>query len=238
MLAKRETSEPARAFLSLYGGASRCALAANRLEWDALVWDKSHAECNDLCLKKVQRGVAQALAVLPVGCVGIEMVCSTWGLARRAPRWSAFPSAVRSNEYLFGLPGLDDRDAKAVKAGNLQFYHAVGTIKKCIELGIPGYLENPRGSRVWFTPQIRRLVRKRLVVLVRADFCQYGTQWMKPTIFLVWGPNRFSVQLKTCSRCAGRCSATGKRHLVLSGSKGGSFSRQQHRFIQINWRKV
>ena len=51
--------------------------------------------------------------------------------------------------------------------------------------------------------------------------CQYDCQYMKPTRFLIWGVPPF--QLPRCCPKQGRCSATGKRHVLLSGTTSSGF---------------
>jgi hypothetical protein len=211
-------------FLSLYGGVSHVAQEACKLGLDSIVVDFDHDPRNDLCKPAVQRETLEAVKNKLVQVVGVELVCSSWSLARRAPQGSSMPSAVRdSNKYIFGLPNLTGKDALTVKAGNSQYRHAMKLIKLCLEHGVRGYLENPQTSRIFRTPGIQRLIRLGLAFPVTCHFCQYHTQWRKATTFLIWGVEPQSVVLKKCCMKGGRCSASGKRHLELTGFDKGKF---------------
>ena len=129
--------------------------------------------------------------------------------------------------YLFGLPNLSDSDQARVRAGNAMYRHAMQVIRESLHTGGRGYLENPRGSRLFRTPGIQRLIRLKQAFLVRCDFCQYGTVYRKPTVFLIWGVAIGSVSLRTCSPVGGLCSATHKCHEVLTG-KGSEGWRTRH----------
>ncbi len=121
------TGDPVKqVFVSLYGGVARCAEYVTQQGFDALVFDTCHSPLNDICKTGVPRNIHKSIPTLSAVCVGVELVCSTWGLARRAQAWSSFPSAVRDrNRYIFGLPGAVGHDAVALKNGSRQFYHAI-----------------------------------------------------------------------------------------------------------------
>ena len=123
-----------------------------------------------------------------------------------------------------GLSSLSASDQDKVSRANVMLQRSVQLIRKCLRLGIPGYLENPRNSLVWKTPCMQRLLKHRHVQLIVCDMCQYGTQWRKPTAILVWHCRPFS--LKACSG-HGKCSRTHKPHLQLTGLGGKRFLTSQ-----------
>ena len=86
--------------------------------------------------------------------------------------------------------------------------------------GNSGYLVNPRGSMLWLTPGINKLLRLPGFKLVHTDMCQHGCLWKKRTSFLIWNA---SVELPLCKPLNHRCSATLKRHLELTGKSGTIF---------------
>ena len=121
-----------------------------------------------------------------------------------------------------GLSDLSDVDRLKVKKANFQLRSSVRIIRKCIEFGVPGYLENPRTSRVWLTPHIKRLISSKKAVFVDFDQCQYNTPHRKPTRLLVWGVEAGELNFDRCKGSGGLCSKTGKHHIILEGaSKGG-----------------
>ena len=117
------------------------------------------------------------------------------------------------------------------------FSGALKVIRKCIALGIPGYLENPRSSRLWKTPQIRKLLDRGLVKYVEADFCQYGVPWKKATRIMIWSLSPPS-QLKLCQAINGCCSRTHKPHLRLSGAVGAKWRTQNAEAYPVEFAKA
>ena len=126
---------------------------------------------------------------------------------------------------VYGLPGLVGNDAIKVRQGNRMLRNAVAVIRLCLALGIPGYLENPQSSLIWRTAGMRKLIKLGCVRLVTTHMCQHGAQWRKATSFLFWN-FKHEVILPVCHMKKGRCSASGKRHL-LSGLSGSTFTTQQ-----------
>ena len=214
-------------FLSLYVGGRRCAEAATQQGLHGAVIDLGHSVHNNILDRGFQEDIWRHLQEGRVAAVGIDSLCSSWSLARRAPQWSSFPSAVRgSGRDLYGLPNLSMKDAQKVRDGAM-YRHAVKLIMECTRLGIPGYFENPATSRIWQTRGLRTLAKGAFAYTVKTNMCQYGIQRMKPTTFLAWGTLEGAISLLRCRKCNQRCSATGKRHLQLAGiSKQGFLTRQ------------
>ena len=211
-------------FVSLYGGAGRCAEEASKIGCNGLIFDLAHHDSNNICRPKVQKDIESLVVERDVEALGIDLLCSSWTLARRAPVWSKMPSPLRDSEkYLFGLPDLNEADNKRVRVGNQMYRHAIKLINLCIEHGVCGYLENPLSSRLWRTPGIQKLLKSNKGWWTTCHMCQYGVQWRKATRFFFWGVPKDSIVLKTCTMHFGRCSATNKRHLDLSGKHGSRF---------------
>ncbi len=81
----------------LYGGVGRVAEAFADKGVPAAVFDLSVDARNDLTSPPVQRAILQYLEKHRVKGVGIDIVCSTWSRARRAPEWSCMPHALRGS---------------------------------------------------------------------------------------------------------------------------------------------
>ena len=222
------SSRPAtRNFVSLYGGVGRVAEEAATRGCNSYVFDLSLSPLNDLTKTSVQQDVQLLIDKDSTAAVGIDIVCSTWSRARRAPLESPFPSALRDAEHLFGLPHVTGQDAIRVSQGNRMYYHAVRLIKQLIDLNVPGYLENPLTSMLWLTPGMQRLMRHPQVIVRTTHMCQYGVPWRKATRFLFWCVDADKVDMPLCRMQNGRCSATGKQHLQLSGTSGSAFLTAQ-----------
>ena len=151
--------------------------------------------------------------------VGLEVVCSSWSIARRG-----CPPPLRDNgKGLMGLPGLSPADARKVRVGNQQYRCLVRIIKACILLGIGGYVENPRTSRIWRTWGVKTLLRKG-AFFVDTDLCQFGTPYRKATRILFCGFEQSAfADFPRCFANDGRCSKSVHRHVRLSGTDGGIF---------------
>ena len=100
-------------------------------------------------------------------------------------------------------------------------------MKLCESSGVPLYIENPQASKLWMHPIIKKWVRHPSSHLVAFDYCQYGTEWKKPTTILSFGNTNFHTGKSV--RCKGSfrdgisyCSKTGKPHVTLSGFVNGA----------------
>ncbi|CAK0852660.1 unnamed protein product [Prorocentrum cordatum] len=77
------------------------------------------------------------------------------------------------------------KDFKTGRAlGNRLWVVTFRIICQLASLGVPVVLENPFSSRIWITKHVSYLIRKFGARLLEAHYCQYGTQWKKPTGFL------------------------------------------------------
>ena len=211
-----------KAFLSLFGGVGNPAEFWCECGGESALIDYAFSPANDLSKFSVWNQILRVLIWFSV--VGIDLPCNTWSRARRAPEWSRLPKPLRSREHIFGLPNLKPSDQQKVLAANRMFFGAVRVIRKCLKIGVAGYLENPASSWVWETPQMLRLMQHPQVCIVRVDMCQYDVQWKKPTKLLFFGVA--PMHLLTCTGKS-VCSRTNKKHLQLSGIVGKRFLTEQ-----------
>ena len=166
-------------FLSLFGGVGNPAKFFSRCGGEAWVVDLCDSASNDLGRPSKWNAVLKSVHVFDY--IGIDLPCNTWSKARRAPPWSRLPKPLRSADRIYGLQSLSPGDGLKVTAANKMLVGAVRTVRKCLKLGIVGYLENPRNSWVWQTPLMLRLLKHPRIQLVTCHQCQYGCQWKKPT---------------------------------------------------------
>ena len=225
--ASEEATQPdlrGEVLLSLFGGVGECCRFVSRHGGDAILIDFASSKQNDLGRPSRWQDVLSLAAFATI--VGIDLPCNTWSRARRAPWWSKMPSPLRgdSPSDIFGLSGLKKSDFDKVQAANHMVRGALRLIRFCLKKGIPGYLENPLTSRLWKVPAIQQLLAQRKAFFIRADMCQYNTQWRKPTGLLIWHCSSFSM--KTCWQKA-KCKRTAKPHLQLTGAINGKFLTHQ-----------
>ena len=152
--------------------------------------------------------------------LGIEIDCSTWSLARRAPITSSFPHRLRrSGRYILGIPGLPLKDRLKVQKANRQVKSAVRMIRSSVSRSKQGFLENPQPSLIWgfLEKALAREIKAGQIVFVDSTLCGYGTPWRKATKVMIWGDNASSVSLKFC-RCRQCCQFSGVPHVPLPSS--------------------
>ena len=219
-LAKSQEDLRGQKLLSLFGGEAEVAEAFSRRGGCAAVLDVAYSPNNDLSRLSSWTSIVKAVSCFDA--VGIDIPCNTWSRARRAPIGSKMPQPLRGDDpdTIFGLPELNEKDQEKVKRANNMLFGACKVIRKCLRLGTCGYLENPLSSRIWKTPQIRRLLQDHRVQFVKTHLCMYGTQWKKPTGILLW-----NCKVADLLKCHGKfaCSRTSKPHVQLTGIKGNKF---------------
>lgn len=153
------------------------------------------------------------------GCVlGIWLAtpCTTWSRARHGPIGSSW-GPIRTNQFIYGLPGLSPKDVTKVRIGNLTMKFTAQTIRLAHSHLIPVFLENPVHSMIWLAPPLLRVCDFSNSRSFICDFCQYGARWRKRTRIQVWhGQDHFHLS-RTCQGRHGFCSRTHKHHIVLKG---------------------
>eukprot|EP00959_Pyramimonas_sp_CCMP1952_P148540 3107661-Pyramimonas_sp.AAC.1 len=90
-------------------------------------------------------------------------------------------------------------------------------LQAAIFVGCPVFLESPRASQMWSIPPLMQYSRHVPFRLHKADFCQYGTPWKKPTTIASWNASHIPGLNRLCHTCNGICSRTNKPHIILSG---------------------
>jgi hypothetical protein len=97
--------------LSLYGGVGHVAEEGCKYGLNGVILDFDYNASNDLTLPSVHACVIDCLEKKLVSIIGIEVVCSSWSIARRAPAWSSMPKPVRrTGKQIWGLTGLGKND--------------------------------------------------------------------------------------------------------------------------------
>ena len=116
-----------------------------------------------------------------------------------------------------GLPGLFHHDQEKVRLGNLLLELSVLLYKAASAKGIPVYLENPFSSRAWLMPSMTAMYRDCKCTDFVVDYCQYCMPWKKRITFRVANFQASSIVQRQCTGRGGRCSASGKKHIILQG---------------------
>ena len=100
-------------------------------------------------------------------------------------------------------------------------------MKHCEKNDVPFYLENPQRSKLWMHPIVKKWIQHKSSHKVEFDYCQFGTEWKKPTTILSVGNAKSntnsSIRCKTVWKDnVSLCSKTGKPHTTLSGFVNGA----------------
>lgn len=153
------------------------------------------------------------------GCVcalWIATPCNSWSRARHGPLGSAWGPS-RDARHILGLPGLSARDTQAIRTGNRLARVSARLIRRAIAHGLPVFLENPASSFLWRAPCLASALSDPSCLLWTFDQCQMGARWRKRTRIASWNaPSELSFDQR-CSGRHGRCSRTGRHHIVLTG---------------------
>ena len=209
---RRRRKKARRRLFEIFSGSGRLSDAVERLGWASTRWDIKVAAAHDLTRPSAVRRLLTALPA--ASWVHLGTPCASFSIARRG-RVGRPGGPLRSRRFPMGIPGLSEADQSRVDIGNKLLGVTLQVIRWCLRRGVPVSLENPRSSRLWQVPAVKRLVARGEAV--RTDYCQFGTPWRKSTTFAFWnttGPHKIE------KICTGRalCSRSHAKHVALSGN--------------------
>ena len=97
-----------------------------------------------------------------VALIHAGVPCGTCSRAREIPLKSGRPGPppLRSQEFLFGLPGLSDVDQLKVTKANSIYSNVADIIDEAISLGVLVQIENPKNSWLWQMPRYASLLER------------------------------------------------------------------------------
>ena len=153
-------------------------------------------------------------------CLGVwfGFPCGTFSRARRHDGKGTPPLRGNCPRTLKGLPGLKPSQRKRVLSANKLLFYTYELCSLCMKHKVPFYLENPRSSRVWLWPTVKKLLRDKATTALLVDYCQYGTDYKKPTQVLCWGNSHITkADCRLCKGKGGFCSMSKKQHEKLDG---------------------
>jgi len=212
-------------FVDLFSGCGRFSAAFSCCGAGAQEWDLKHGQKYAMGSSAEFHRMWNALASLlrDERLLGVRLapVCTTWSIARRP--------VVRSRHFLWGLPGLNEKDAAQTKTANRCIRNELKLIDWLLTHNVPCSIENPQSSKLWMLRFFRWHMAQGRLQKVVAHFCQFNESWRKATTFLCAGLSAASTLSRLCIGRKGMCSARGKAHQQLSGS---------HPQLHIPWTKV
>ena len=146
------------------------------------------------------------------GCVfGVWLAtpCTSWSRARHGPFGSSW-GPLRSNQHIYGIPGLRSDDVCKSVVGNQTMKCIAHIVRLCEKFHVPTFLEIPAGSMLWLAPPIARCCRFSGSQKAVCDFCQNGARWRKRARIPSWNASQIPYLSYTCQ-------GHGGYHIVLKG---------------------
>ena len=133
---------PQRIFLEIFSGHGGLSRAMVRLGYRVVEWDVRHGSAYDLLNVRNQRLLRGWVLSGAVAAAHLGTPCTSWSRARDRP---GGPPRLRSDEHLWGLPGLVAGDQVAVHTGNVTFRFSGSMLQCCRHMRVPVAVENPAG---------------------------------------------------------------------------------------------
>ena len=203
--------------VEVFSGSGRWSRAMAAVGFEVRAWDIKNGPDYDVTVAKNWTRLLQDIAVADVVHLGTP--CESFSTARRGKLGSP-GGPMRSKECPMGLPNLLPKDAAKVALGNKLLGLSLRIVRRCCQQRVPVSLENPRRSRIWWTPSMLGALRRH-GHKVCVDYCQFGLPWQKATVFAVWNcPALLSLE-RTCRPDGHLCSRSWKPHKRLEGNAAG-----------------
>ena len=200
--------------VEIFSGSCHFSKAAVNAGYRVLAIDILYGSTCDILSHSVRQAIREFVSDNPITLVWFGMPCQSWSRARK---WDGGPQPLRDDDAnLWGYPNLSKLDASKVYLGNRLLQFTVFLISMVHDLSIAWVLENPWTSRAWLTPPLLRFANTVDVHLGRLDFCQYRMPWRKSTGLMFFGID-LRPMMRICSGSSNRCSASGRRHIILEG---------------------
>ena len=203
--------------IEVFAGCCRLSKSFVQLGFHVLAVDIEFGKSNDLLQEKVLDRLVAFINTHNVVFVWLGTPCTSWSRARKN---DGGPQPLRDDDsFLFGFKDLNPADAEKVRVGNALLAVSLRIINFCISASIVWTLENPWTSRIWLTPGILALQQLTTpsVRMIRVDYCQYQMPWRKSTALLSGGFPALDNVSKVCHTQHGRCSSSGRPHIILQG---------------------
>ena len=213
---KKSRHHRSRVFLDLFCGHRGISKYLSRWGHGVVSIDTCVNPRLDLCDREVQQVILGWLKSRCVCGVWLATPCTTWSKARHGPVGSSW-GPLRTNDHLWGIPGLNSHDKQKIQMGNATMRFTCLVISLCIKFSIPCFLENPHSSLMWLVPRLVRVCGFDCSTKFVTDFCQHGARWRKRTRIQAWFGHDCPDLNKRCCGHKGICSATSKPHIVLTG---------------------
>ena len=180
------------------GGVARMLLRFNCPFVVTFEWQRSADE--DLLQPEVREKILALVRLGAVLVVGSALICASFS--------RAVTPAVRTKQFLRGVPWMSSLMKVKVTAGNSHCDFASLLIETCIEFAVLYWLENPDSSFLWQQRSMKKYVSPSSSDVLRVDYCRFGTAWRKRT--------RVATNVKSLQGLRFMCCCK-QNHIALRG---------------------
>ena len=216
----------------VFSGSGMLSQHLRRLGWTAEEWDFRHGTHMDLTRIVCQNVFLAKMRAGQFAFLWFGTCCKTFS---RATAQGPGPQPVRSNDHVWGFPDLTGRRLEKTQLANKLARFTLKAIRLATRLNLHWAVENPLGSMLWMLPGFVSLRgNSKDHVFVRVDYCQYGTNWQKPTAILSNCHSMAEVgaqcRMTICESSHTRriCSSSGKCHVKLRGKDDEGHWKTSH----------
>ena len=205
---------PRQFALEIFAGTARLSSALEKAGERCFPIDICLFPSHNVLSQDVERSIVHFIQQDRIKFIWFGMPCTTFSRARRSD--GIGPGPLRTNEHIWGLPGLTPSDQYKLRQGNRMFLFTLRLMKLCDKQRVPFVVENPFSSMAWDVPAMRRFIHDAGCLECNLDFCMYGEKWKKPTK-LIYKFLRLDSLENRCASSNHICSRTGRPHVPLTG---------------------
>ena len=119
------------------------------------------------------------LRICASGIVGYGAAAPNCGEYSRLKLQPGGPPALRTPEFLDGLPNLSPSELEKIQSSHTLMARCVLCLELIFASGGHGHLEQPTNSMAWLEPLVRRFIKFCALYLVNFPACAYNRNWYK-----------------------------------------------------------
>ena len=184
-----------RCFLDICCGVnSPLSNAVQSLHGDVMRFDILIHNYDDLldtvCYENLLRVCSSGI----VAYAGASPSCCEYSRLKLLPHG---PPALRTPEFLDGVPGLTGSDLLRVQESHTMLARCVTCLQIVVSAGGHGHLEQPKSAMSWDEPIVQQFVSQNACSCISISACGYGRDWHKHWLLA----STFSALAKLACAC-------------------------------------
>ena len=179
---QRETkSKGIKYFLEIFSGTGRLAKAVAKTLDGIIIreLDLKFGRNGDLTKRDTRKRIKALIESGNSIGVWFGFPCGTFSSARRHDGKGAPPLRGNCPRTLKGLPNRKPKARAGVLSANKLLVYLYELCSLCMKHKVPFYMENPRSSKVWKWPTVRKRLRHSQTTVLLFDYCQFGIPHQK-----------------------------------------------------------